>query len=137
MSIIASEMLLQLAFIYEKRRIEELKIKKLDFKIIIDSLTEQIIQYIFHLKPNGIINAREIINKNDLFKLHKQDRIVAEALNAVLKDYNEVFTKQYIDISDRINNFIDDALLNLSKALLNHKSLKNDINAKKLIGILL
>ncbi|MET3697012.1 hypothetical protein SAMN05877753_101410 [Bacillus oleivorans] len=111
-------------------------ISRKEIKIVVDSLIEQIYQYYFESKPNGILNIRQKIN-NELDSLqNEEDKILLRSLGSILREYNSAFSKDYIDHSSSFNTFLNNELKNLSLALVKHSYFSNDEHAKSLKGLL-
>lgn len=107
-----------------------------EIKIIVDTLFEQIIESILDEKPRNALNARLAINKTDLSAYSSSDRKLLNSLKNVLVEYDGLNSKEYIDHSESLIDFVSNELYALSIALINHEKLSQCDNAKSLKKLL-
>lgn len=108
-----------------------------EIKIIVDTLFEQIIESILDQKPRNALNARLAINKTDLSAYSSSDRKLLNSLKNVLVEYDSLNSKEYIDHSESLIDFVSNELYALSIALINHEKLSQCDNAQSLKNYLI
>lgn len=112
------------------------KIKRKKLQIVIDSIIEQLCVYYIQSKPNGRLNVRaSIINKISSVN-EDEDKNILEALNALLRKYDEAFSKAYIDHDKDFTEFINNELKNLVLSITEHNLHTNDEYSILLRGFL-
>lgn len=111
------------------------KINRKEMKVIVDSINEQLCNYFFQQKPSGQ-RTRSLINKNMHGFSNQEDKEILIALDAVLREYPNVFSKTYSDHNSNFDEFMKNEMKKLCKALTEHSIFRNDDNAKRLRGLL-
>lgn len=94
-------------------------------KIIVDSLQEQLFKYFFSESiPQGIINRRSKINSLKV-NYDTKEKNILNALDRLLGEYEETFSKSYIDHELELKDFINDYLRILIKSILEFENSTN------------
>lgn len=110
---------------------KKVKINRHNLKVIIHSLMEQICHIYFDSKPTGIQNVRILINSN-INAHNEEDMKLLQSFNAILREYNDVFSKDYTDHSADLLEFVDNQVRHFCTALFNHSRYISDINVERL-----
>lgn len=99
-----------------------LKKERRRIKILTDSLWEQTVINLFSVTPRNYTDARAILNreKHRLTSVH--DLAVAEAMLAVLQNYEVLIEKSYIDIAAKVKPMFTVTLRRLCLNLADHPS---------------
>lgn len=125
-----SEMFHELTNVYQSYskandQTDFIKNNRKNIKILTDSLWEQILFSIFAATPRSYTDARLIINEN-IDKLEiAEDIAIANAMLAVLKEYDALIEKSYINITDKIKPILAISLRRLCLCLTQHRDHKN------------
>lgn len=98
--------------------------KRKPIKIIVDTLWEQIVESLFEIKPTNHLDARRIINSNKYMLTDDEDISVVDSLADVLKGYDVLNEKSYIDHSEQLHDILLVSLRRLCINLSEHKELK-------------
>lgn len=105
-------------------------------KVISDSLWEQTLENIFHEKPRNNTAALRMINRKREALTNNDDINVVNAVYGLLKDYDAVTDKMYIDIAKKLSPFFVGPLKRLCLALSAHGDHAGSHRANKLIELL-
>lgn len=112
------------------------KIDRKEVKIMVDSLIEQLCDYYLQNKPNGIQNVRSSVNRKMKDISDEEDIQVLKALNSMLREYNDAFSKSYSDHTDTFNRFFNRELRDLLVCVSRHSCLSKNKGAQELWGLL-
>lgn len=102
--------------------IKYMNLKRENVKIVTDAIQEQIIENILKEKARNIATARLLINrviKTDIISSENKSLLVK--LGAVLKEYDDVFIKSYVDYSSELDAFMKGPFKNLLEDLFKRK----------------
>ena len=114
------------------------KYKRKKLKVIVDSIMEQLCGYYLSSRPNSAWNIRaSVIKILSQTTTDDEDKVVLNAFNSLLREYDEAFSKSYSDHSDNQHSFINNELMDLTIALIKHSIHRTDQNADSLRGLLL
>jgi hypothetical protein len=94
--------------------------KRKETKILVDSLTEQIVEELIKEKPRHALNARQLINQARGKVLGNEDIVLLDELASVLKQYDVLDDKSYIDHARKMEDLFNGALRKLCIALSRH-----------------
>jgi hypothetical protein len=106
--------------------------KRKEIKILVDSLTEQIVEELIGEKPRHALNARQLINKAHGNLVGQEDVALLDELAAVLKQYDVLDDKSYIDHSRKMDDLLNGALRKLCMALSRHSRHQRSAQARML-----
>jgi hypothetical protein len=119
------EMLQTLYGIYVDLQFSHNKTKRKKINIIIDSIIEQLCSFYFGITTKGHQHLRLIINKK-IETFNEEDKVVLKTLNAILRDYSNVFSKSYSDHEKDLNKFLQNELKDFCIAISEHSSFCHD-----------
>lgn len=97
-------------------------------KVLVDALSEQLVEELLGSKPRNALDARKIINSELVRIKIKEDIALLEALQAVLKQYEVLSDKAYIDHSRKMEDVFNGAMRDLCWKLTIHS--RHEENAK-------
>lgn len=105
-------------------------------KVLTDSLWEQTVESLFSIKPRNYLDARRIINKNKHTLSLPDDLAIAESLLVVLRDYDVLIDKSYINIVEKLRPIFLVSLKRFCMNLTLHRNHNSTEHATKLRTIL-
>lgn len=114
-----------------------LKQNRKHIKILTDSLWEQIVSNLFKIHPRNHTDAHFILNKEKHKLTSPEDLRVAEALLDVLRNYDILIDKNYIDAVKKVDLLLTKSLKNLCINLAHHPAHKQYGYAIKLSKLLM
>ena len=138
---VSSEMFRQLSNIYRSYsgssdQVEYIKKNRKIIRVLVDSLWEQIVVNLFSMQPRNYTDARSILNTRLNQLTHSEDVAVAQAMLDVLKEYDALIEKSYIDLTNRIKPILVVSLRRLCFSLTQHRDHKAYGYAITLQGLL-
>jgi hypothetical protein len=101
-------------------------------KILVETVTEQLVESYFHKKPNNIPTAKLIINSNKKEITDTDDAALLNALSNVLIHYEVLSDKTYIDHKPELESLVQKEMRILFLNLVLHKKLAMNTHAKRL-----
>ena len=122
-----SESLDQDAFLAKNRK---------KIKVLVDSLWEQTVESLFSIKPRNYMDARRIINTNKHTLSSSDDLAIAESLLVVLRDYDVLIDKSYIDIVQKLRPIFLISMKKFCIRLTVHRKHNSTMHATMLINVL-
>jgi len=108
-----------------------------EIKVLADSLWEQTVESLFAVKPRNYTDARRIINTNRDKLTLLDDLAVIDALLEVLREYDVLVDKSYIDIAKKMRPIF---LVSLKKFCMNltfhrdHETTAHAIELRRLLN---
>ena len=120
----------------KKRALGTIQKNRKKIKILVDTIYEQTIENLFDQKPRNYLSARKILNDNKHCVINDFDRSLLDDLSLVLRDYDVLIDKHYVDHTDKLSYLLSCSLKKLCLKLCSHSAFADDDHAKQLIRLL-
>ncbi len=105
-------------------------------KILVETITEQLVESYFHKKPKNIPTATLLINTHIAALTIPDDIHVFESLRSVLQHYEILSDKSYIDHKPKLVPLFQNEIKLLCLNIALHKTLIKNLNASQLRKLL-
>lgn len=101
-------------------------------RILIDTITEQLVESYFHAKPRNIPTAALMINRHKQQLTDRDDIKLFDSLSDVLQHYEILADKTYIDHKPKLEPLFRREIRQLSLNIALHNKLVNNAHAVRL-----
>lgn len=125
MSFVTEKILEDIVDLLEAKKTPRHENHRKKIKILFDSLFEQIIENLLGQKASGFMHARLILNTALKGTIKGNgNRLVIRNLAKALQPYDQVFSRNYVDTSQDLEDFIDELLWPLLRNISKHPKMQ-------------